>query len=134
MKIVVDTNVLISAAFFGGTPGRILAKCVSGECQLAVSFDILDEYQRVGTIFLSRYPNVDFDRFLNLVFTSAVVVQSPSLERRVCRDPDDDKFIACAISTDSEVIVTGDKDLLSISEHAGISILRPKDFEDRYLK
>ena len=109
MKVVVDTNVLVSAAFFGGTPGRILEKCVGGEHQIAVSFDILEEYARVGNIFLARYPKVDFDRFINLIFKSAVLVQSPRLENPVCRDPDDDKFIACAIATGSKVIISGDK-------------------------
>jgi putative PIN family toxin of toxin-antitoxin system len=63
------------------------------------------------------------------VFANAVVVQSPKLEDAICRDPDDDKFIACAVATGAKVIVSGDKDLLSLSEYAGVKILRPNEFE-----
>jgi putative PIN family toxin of toxin-antitoxin system len=129
VRIVVDTNVLISAAFFGGRPLRILGKCITGEHQLAISLDILEEYRRVGEEFMEKQPGVDFDRFLNLVFANAVVVQSPKLEDAICRDPDDDKFIACAVATGAKVIVSGDKDLLSLSEYAGVKILRPNEFE-----
>ena len=48
MRIVLDTNVFVSAAFFGGVPGRILEAWRDGRLQLVLSAAILDEYQRVG--------------------------------------------------------------------------------------
>ena len=133
MRIVVDTNVLISGAFFSGTPSKMIDKCLDGEFQLVLSFEILDEYRRVGEAFSRQRPNKDFDRLLTLLITNAMVVQSCTLEEPVCRDPDDDKFIACAIATETNVIVSGDKDLLSVSGYADITVVRPKEFEERYL-
>ena len=52
---------------------------------------------------------------------------------RVCRDPNDDKFIATAVAGEAAVIVTEDLDLLVLGEYQGISILTAKEFLDRLL-
>lgn len=66
MRIVLDTNVLVSAVFFGGVPGRILEAWRDGKLQLVLSVDILEEYQRVGQVLASKYSGVDLKPFLNL--------------------------------------------------------------------
>ena len=50
-----------------------------------------------------------------------------------CEDPDDNKFIECAIAGDTNIIVSGDKHLLRISGYQGISVLKPREFADRYI-
>jgi predicted nucleic acid-binding protein len=50
------------------------------------------------------------------------------------RDPDDDKFFACALSSGSRVIISGDKHLLKASGYQGIEVLKPREFVDRYLR
>ncbi len=62
---------------------------------------------------------------LNLIETETEVV--------ICRDPDDDKFIECAIDTKALYIVSGDNDLLTIKEYEGIQIITAKDFCDKYM-
>jgi predicted nucleic acid-binding protein len=52
----------------------------------------------------------------------------------VCSDPDDDKFLACAIAGGSKIIVSGDKHLLKISGFQGIEILKPQELVNRYLR
>jgi len=52
----------------------------------------------------------------------------------VCKDPDDNKFIECAIASNCKMIVSGDKHLLNITGYKGISVLKPRDFMDHYLK
>jgi predicted nucleic acid-binding protein len=64
---------------------------------------------------------------------NAVVVNVSELGQRVCRDPDDDKFLACAIAGKTKIVVSGDKDLLATSGYAGITVLTPRGFVDRYL-
>jgi len=76
---------------------------------------------------------VPFARFLDVLISAALLVQAPSLTEAVCEDPDDDKFIACALAGDAKVITSGDKHLLSVSGYASIKILRPRRFEDEYL-
>ena len=56
MKVVLDTNVLISAIFFGGIPGRILSAWATGELTLVLSPDVLDKYRRVVLELSKKYP------------------------------------------------------------------------------
>lgn len=132
--VVVDTNVFISGAFFFGPPHDILLACETGVLRLVLSSDILAEYRRVGLGFLHTRSDVDFEILLNMHHAKAVVVDASALGQPVCRDPDDDKFLACAIAGNTKIVVSGDKDLLATSGYAGITVLTPRDFVDRYLK
>ena len=134
MKLVVDTNVLISGAFFSGPSSRILDACLEGKCQLVLSPAILDEYVRVGEEFAKGRSSADFTRFLEFLVSTAILVKAPVLEEFICDDPDDDKFFACALAGSAHVIVSGDKHLLSVSGYAGVAVVRPRAFEDKYLK
>jgi putative PIN family toxin of toxin-antitoxin system len=134
LRIVIDTNVLISGAFFAGQPLRILMSCIEDRVQLAVSPEILTEYTNVGHAFARNRANPDFDSFLATVLIHAIIVDPPPLHPPVCRDPHDDKFIACAIAAGVDVIVSGDRDLLSISGKVAVAIMRPSEFVDRYLR
>ena len=72
MRIVIDTNVLISGAFFSGLPSRVLDACFAGQHEMVVSPEILDEYIRVGTEFSSQLANPDFERFLALLLSGSL--------------------------------------------------------------
>ena len=120
-----DTNVFVSAIFFGGVPHRILDAWSSGIVALVVSPPILEEYRRVGEELRSQYSEIDLSPFLLLLARHAEVVEAIPLPAPVCRDPDDDKFIACALAAGVELIVSGDKDLLAVDGHRGIRVLRP---------
>jgi uncharacterized protein len=97
-----------------------------------VSAEILDEYQRVARLLAAQYPSVDLEPVLSLVAVHAEVVEPITLQQ-VCSDPDDDKFLACAISAGAVVIVSGDKHLLQLSGWRGVEVLRPRQFVDEYL-
>lgn len=133
MRVVLDTNVLISGAFYTGPPLQILQSCIKGEFQLVLSPEILVEYRRVGEEFSRKSSNPDFERLLGLLVAQALIVEAPVLDQPACRDPDDDKFVACALAVGADVIVSGDKDLLNISVKLTIPVMRPKEFVDRYL-
>jgi putative PIN family toxin of toxin-antitoxin system len=134
MKLVLDTNVFISGAFFSGPPYEILNAWRQRKLDLAISPDILDEYRRVGEQLAKRYPGVALEPFLELLAIKARIVEPPPLYESVCSDPDDDKFIACALASRTKFICSGDKALLRASGSRGITILRPKDSVDSYLK
>jgi putative PIN family toxin of toxin-antitoxin system len=133
LRVVVDTNVLISGAFYSGPPLQILQVCLEGEFQLVLSPQILVEYRRVGQEFSQMHTSSDFERLLGLLVTQALIVDVPDLARPVCCDPHDDKFIACALAAGADVIVSGDKDLLAVSEQLIIPVMRPREFVDRYI-
>ena len=133
MRIVLDTNVFVSGVFFGGPPGRILEAWRDGHIQLVLSAEILDEYQRVGQELGAHYDGVDLGPFLALLALNAEIVDAHALTEGVSRDPDDDKFLACAIAAGVSVIVSGDKDLITHSGWRSIRILRPRQFVDELL-
>ena len=133
MKVVLDTNVFVSGVFFGGPPGRILEAWRDGEFEVVVSRQIIEEYVRVGEELSAQFPGVDLGPALDLAAASASLVVSRPLAKAVSRDPDDDKFFACAVAATAEYIVSGDRDLLEVSRYEGVAVLRPRDFVDDLL-
>ena len=132
MKVVIDTNVFVSS-FFGGNPKRIIDLWRDEEIILCLSKDVLDEYidvlQRVG---LEDEDEIEellslFAKGFNILFTT----KTPKI-RIVKDDPDDDKFIECAVALKAEVIITGDKAFKALGEYMGIKILTPQEFLKAY--
>jgi putative PIN family toxin of toxin-antitoxin system len=134
LKIVLDTNVFISGVFFTGPPYKILKAWRDGRIQILISEEIIEEYRRVGELLSKQFFDIEFGQILQLLTINAEFVQPLKLTARVCEDPDDDKFLECAISGKSNLIVSGDKHLLKVSGHKGIEIINPRNFVDNYLK
>jgi putative PIN family toxin of toxin-antitoxin system len=132
---VVDTNVIMSAIFFGGVPGRILDAWATGRVELVLSPAMLDEYRRVGAELAARYPERGqaLTSVLALIAMNAMLVDASPLIEEVSADPDDDKFLAAAIAADVGIVVSGDQDLLDISGWRKITVLTPRKFADRHL-
>lgn len=133
MKAILDTNVLISGIFFSGVPSEILSAWRDERIELIVSPEILEEYRRVGEEMEAKFPGVEVAPFLELVAIEATMMEAKPLSEPVCTDPDDDKFLACALSSKAKVICSGDKALLKTSGYRGIEVLTPRNFADRFL-
>ncbi len=133
MHVVVDTNVLISAVFFGGKPGQILDAWQKKKIELVISTEILAEYIDVLHRLSAKYPKVNVSQIITLIASFSLIVEARSLEEKVCEDPDDDKFIAAAIACSSNVIITGDAHLLDVSGYSGIEMMKPATFIKKYL-
>ena len=133
MKVIIDTNVLISGIFFGGPPAKILEAWRGGELQSVVSPEILEEYYEVCERISVRYPDIDIAPILFLIASNSQVVESPPLADQVSRDADDDKFMACAIASDTRTIISGDNDLLTVSWYESIQVVTPRDFIDGHI-
>lgn len=133
MKIVIDTNVFVSS-FFGGNPRKIIDLWKKEKITLCLSHVILDEYIDVlGRVGLKDEAELEellslFSRGFNLIFTT----KTPKI-KIVKNDPDDDKFIECAVALKADVIVTGDKEVLNIKEYAAIRIFSPQQFLEYFL-
>ena len=132
MKVVIDTNVFISGVFFSGAPYQVLQAWREGKILVVISLEIMSEYRRVGEIFAQEHPGIDLSKILDYVFQNAVIYEAPLLPKPVCADPDDDKFIACALASGSQLIVSGDKHLLQVSGYHAIEVLKPRQFLDKY--
>jgi len=137
VKIILDTNVVVSGIFFGGVPGHILDAWRGGRFTLVVSPDIFEEYRRVAEFLGPRFPGFDLDLdlepLLALILARGTMVEDSTLPEAVSSDPDDDKFLACALSSNTSLIVSGDRDLLEVSGYGDIKVLKPRDFVDRFL-
>ena len=129
MKIVVDTNILISGLYFGGYPGEILKFIQIGVFSPCASKDIIDEYleviQRLDNKQCRSSKNI-FDTFLSKI--SIFEIKS-SLD--ICRDKNDNKFINCAIDAKAIYIVSGDEDLRVLKNVEGIEIVTAKELCER---
>ncbi len=134
MKVVLDTNVLISGIFFSGPPSEILKAWRTGDIQFVLSSEIADEYVKVVKILANDFPGIEINSILTLILTNSEIIQAPSLPHQVCKDPDDDKFLACALAGKCSVIISGDKHLLKSSGYRRIDILTPRIFIERCLK
>ena len=118
--------------YFSGPPYDILDSWRRGRIELIVSPEILDEYRRVGEHLATQFPGVELEAFLELVALRARIVDASPLKEKVCSDPDDDKFLACALAAGGVLVVSGDKALQNASGYQGIHVMSPRRFVDRY--
>ena len=128
MKVILDTNVFISGIFFSGPPFKILEAWKSGAIKLVISPSIFGEYNRVAGELSKQFKTIDLSSILELVAINAEMVPDSSLPSPVCTDPDDDKFLACAISAKTKIICSGDKALLKTSGYNNIQVITPSEF------
>lgn len=133
MRVVLDTNVLISGIFFSGPPYEILNAWRHQRLGLVVSADILDEYRHVGQRLALKFPGIDVGPLLALVAVHGEFVVAPALDDAICEDSTDDKFFACAIAAGCKVIVSGDKHLHRADGYGGVAVLSPRSFVETYL-
>ena len=115
-------------------PGRILEGWRDGKVQLVLSSPILAEYRAAGSGLESKYGGTDFPSFIALLALNCEVVEAVEfLDPQVSRDRDDDKFLACALAGRVSIVVSGDEDLLTVTEWNGIEVAKPRAFVDRFL-
>lgn len=132
MKVVIDTNIFVSS-FFGGNPRKIIDLWKNEKITLCLSNAILDEYidvlRRIGMKNESELEELLslFSRGFNILFTT----KTPKV-KIVKNDPDDDKFIECAVALKAGAVITGDGEVLAIKEYMGIRILTPQQFLENY--
>ena len=132
MKVVPDSNILISALIWGGMPARLVESAILGEVELCVSQPIIDE-----TIRVLRRKGLDesaLSEALDYIISSATVVTPFEILDVVKDDPDDNRIIECAIAAGADAIVTGDKHLLRLGQYGGIRIVRVRELLERRYK
>ena len=106
MRVVLDTNVLVSAIFFSGTPARILTAWTDGRFEACATVEILTEYRRVVARLERRFPSIEAQPVLDLVIRSCRIVEPVSVSASACDDPDDVKFLGCALAGGASSIVS----------------------------
>ncbi len=126
-RILLDTNVLISAYGFGGRPRALLDAVLGGQHELVTSPTLLAELARTLYQVLGMDEAHVSEAIDQLIRISEIV--EPSERLAVCRDPADDRVLECAFTGAVELIVTGDEDLLCLGEYAGVRIVRVSEVQ-----
>ena len=130
IRIVMDTNVLISAIGFGGKPRMVLENVIRGTVELFISRPILDEM--AGGLSGRKF-NYDTG-IVNLIMAEieslAKVVYARGTIKHIIEDPDDDRVLECAIAANADYIISGDRHLLDVVEYFKIKILSAAEFID----
>jgi putative PIN family toxin of toxin-antitoxin system len=127
-KVVIDTNIFISAFGWDGKPEAVLHLMEERRIVNCITSDIYAELQRVVA-----YPKLKFSptlqvNILEFVFAWSLFVQPEEIVVVVADDPDDDKFLACAIAADATAIISGDPHLLALGAYRTIPIMTPTQF------
>lgn len=128
IKAVLDTNVVISAIIFGGKPRKVLNLAIEGKISLFFSEPMFEEIREIlgGRKFRFTAPQLlAVERELEAI--SDTVYPDKNI-KIVKDDPDDDVFIECAIATDADYIVSGDKHLLDLKRYGNIKIVNAAEF------
>ena len=129
VKIVLDTNILISSLLFKGELAGGVDLWKKGKIIPIFSRDTFDEFKTV-----LEYPKFSLTaQEMKVIIEEEVlpffeVIEVADKIKGVCRDADDDKFIACAVSASADFIVTGDRDLLDIGRYKSVRILSVSEF------
>jgi putative PIN family toxin of toxin-antitoxin system len=131
-SIVLDTNVLISAIVFGGRPREVLEKVISGTFAMAISAEMLDEFQGVLEGRKFRYPGAIVRTIVNELLVVSELVRPTMRVKVIKADPADNRILECALESRAACIVTGDRHLLELGEFQGIPILEVAAFLVRH--
>ncbi len=127
-KIILDTNILISALGWQGNPNKILNLVIERKLEIIISDDQFAELSQT-----LDYPRLEFteeqkDRIKSLVLEIGIFVKPLEKINLIKSDPDDNMHLEAAVVGNAKYIVTGDQDLLSIKEFRGIKIVTAKEF------
>ena len=133
MKIVLDTNVLVSSVIATGVPHEIVVSGFNGEFEIVVSIKTLAEFRTT----LLKYPE-RFHLSESEVQTEVETVRyfatfvEPDIHITVAdNDPDDDMFLEAAVAADVDYLVSGDSHLLDLGSFRGVDIVEPRTFYEQ---
>ena len=127
-KVVIDTNVLVSALLFNGTPGELVTLWKEKRIQPLCSKDIIDEYLRVLTYPKFKLTDIEIDYLLTVEILPwfkpiNVLKGKPYIKN----DPQDDIFIWCALEGKAHAVISGDNHLLKM-KNPPVPVLSVTDF------
>jgi putative PIN family toxin of toxin-antitoxin system len=129
-RVVLDTNVVLSALVFGGAARRVRGAWQSGACLPLVSTATVRELMHVLAYPKFKLTVVEQEHLLAdyLPWTEVVRVPDPPPSVPVCRDPKDQMFLSLAAAGRADVLVTGDGDLLALAGQVSWTLVSPADW------
>jgi uncharacterized protein len=127
-KVILDTNILVSALGWQGNPHRVLQKAIDKEVELFISYEQLEELARV-----LDYPKFDFTaeektRFKVLISATAVLVRPRTKLDIIKEDPSDNRILECALASKADFIISGDAHLIALGKLESTRIVSASQF------
>jgi putative PIN family toxin of toxin-antitoxin system len=129
IRVVLDTNVIVSALVFGGVPRGILELAEAGQCELFYSQPIQTEVRRVLTEKFD-WPQAILQQALPVLWSMGTLV-APLITLNAV--PDDNRILECAVEAQAHVVVSGDHHLLALKNYRSISIVTPRQFIEVFI-
>lgn len=131
LKLILDTNTIISAFFWEGNEAELFRKIEQGKASLFISKEILKEIKDVinrpkfkDTITKSK---ITPEQIIQKIILISHIVIGKNLNINLCRDPKDDKFLECGEHAKADYIVSGDKDLLVLKNYKNLKIIKTSE-------
>ena len=132
MRVVVDTNVYISGLLWTGVPHDLLHVAETGNLVLVTTPAIMEEVREVlvRPKFAARIATLgtSVGELVESLLSIIEIIQEPKVTPIILKDPDDDKFIACAGASRVRWIISGDEHLLSLGRYKTVRIVTPRQF------
>jgi putative PIN family toxin of toxin-antitoxin system len=132
IRVVLDTNIVISGTLWSGSPKQVMQIVEAGKALPLVTEAMLDELKEVieRPKFAKRLELLGktAQEIISQYASKAEIIEAVALDESVSSDPDDDIFLACAISGKAQMIVSGDPHLLNVKQYQNIPILTAGDF------
>lgn len=133
MRVVLDTNTVISGFLWGSYPRQILDLVRNQQIEIYTSSPLIEELldvlsrpkfaQRLLAV-IQETPEALVNNYINLV----QIVEIHIVEKIIINDPDDDQVLACAVSSSADYIISGDQDLLTLKLYQNIPIVTAREF------
>lgn len=134
LKVVLDTNILVSSIFWSGASYKILKLITRSKIESYTSISILNELKQVLKSKIKyNLPEAKVQEIVELTKLHSFLVY-PKRQTSIAKDPKDNKFIECAIETKADYIISGDKHLLDLKKHKNIWIVTPSKFLEIFRK
>ena len=132
LRVVADTNILVSSLLFGGVPAEVVSAATNKRILLITSEEIFAELDRVLQEKFKYSATDAFDMQASLRVVTQIVTPLIPVSA-VEADADDNKIIECAVAGNADCIVSGDRHLKELKIWQGIEIITPREFVRRYL-
>ena len=130
-KVVLDTNVFVSALGWKGASRNIFNNCIDGDLELFISAEIFDEIKRVLNYPKFKFSQDEISEFLDQILEVGNFVETKVKVEIIKDDPSDNKFLECAATVDADYIVSRDTHILKIKEFEGIKTMSPEAFLEK---
>lgn len=128
MRIVLDTNVLVSGIFWTGNEAKVIERCKKRKYTNIASPYTLGEFERVISKERFALTREEIENLIELVLSFSIILIPSQKVSIIKKDPNDNMFIDCALAGSAEYIISGDTHLLNLGKYKDIKILTAKKF------